>query len=74
MPNSNGDGLQRRRAVNANNQPQTDAGRLEAATEQAIAACGGNMQDAAKALIVACEPTECFNPYAIVVRAKALRK
>jgi hypothetical protein len=70
MPNLNGDGLQRRRAVNANDQPQTDADRLEAVTEQAIAACCGNMRDAAKALIVNCEPTECFNPYALVVSVR----
>ncbi|THD65330.1 MAG: hypothetical protein E7813_15310 [Bradyrhizobium sp.] len=32
--------------------PQADAERLEAATEQAIAACGGVARDAVKALIV----------------------
>jgi hypothetical protein len=35
--------------------PQADAERLEAATDQAIAACGGNARDAVKALIVANE-------------------
>src|SRR5450755_1952250 len=35
--------------------PQADADRLEAATDQAIAACGGNACDAVKALIVANE-------------------
>jgi hypothetical protein len=34
-------------------QPKSD--RLEAATDQAIAACGGNARDAVKALIVANE-------------------
>jgi hypothetical protein len=44
------------------NMPQTaapnskaDVDRLEAATDQAIAACGGNARDAVKALIVANE-------------------
>jgi hypothetical protein len=35
--------------------PQADADRLEAATDQAIAACGGNVREAVKALIVANE-------------------
>jgi hypothetical protein len=35
--------------------PQADADRLEAAADQAIAACGGNARDAVKALIVANE-------------------
>jgi hypothetical protein len=35
--------------------PKADADRLEAATDQAIAACGGNARDAVKALIVANE-------------------
>jgi hypothetical protein len=35
--------------------PQADAGRLEAATDQAITACSGNARDAVKALIVANE-------------------
>jgi hypothetical protein len=34
---------------------QADTDRLEFATDQAIAACGGNARDAAKALIVANE-------------------
>jgi hypothetical protein len=33
--------------------PQSDADQLEAATDQAIAACGGNAREAVKALIVA---------------------
>jgi hypothetical protein len=37
----------------ANPQPEPD--RLETATDQAIAACGGNARDAVKALIVANE-------------------
>jgi hypothetical protein len=37
----------------ANAQPEPD--RLEEATDQAIAACGGNARDAVKALIVANE-------------------
>ena len=32
--------------------PQADADRLEAVTDHAIAACGGNARDAVKALIV----------------------
>jgi hypothetical protein len=35
--------------------PQADADRLEAATDQAIAACGGDAREAVKALIVANE-------------------
>jgi hypothetical protein len=35
--------------------PQIDLDRLEMATDQAIAACGGNARDAVKALIVANE-------------------
>lgn len=38
--------------------PQADANRLEAATDQAIAACGGNARDAVKALILANELLE----------------
>jgi hypothetical protein len=33
--------------------PQSDADRLEAAADQAIAACGGDAREAVKALIVA---------------------
>jgi hypothetical protein len=33
--------------------PQSDADQLEAAADQAIAACGGNAREAVKALIVA---------------------
>ena len=39
--------------MSANPQPEPDA--LEAAADQAIAACGGNARDAVKALIVANE-------------------
>jgi hypothetical protein len=35
--------------------PQADADRLEAAADQAIAACGGDAREAVKALIVANE-------------------
>ncbi len=35
--------------------PPADADRLEAAADEAIAACGGNARDAVKALIVANE-------------------
>jgi hypothetical protein len=34
-------------------QPTSEPDRLEAATDQAIAACGGDARDAVKALIVA---------------------
>jgi hypothetical protein len=36
-------------------QPESEPDRLEAATDEAIAACGGNARDAVKALIVANE-------------------
>ncbi len=36
-------------------QPELEPDRLEVATDQAIAACGGNARDAVKALIVANE-------------------
>ena len=36
-------------------QPESEPDRLEVATDQAIAACGGNARDAVKALIVANE-------------------
>ncbi len=36
-------------------QPRSEPDRLEAATDQAIAACGGDARDAVKALIVANE-------------------
>jgi hypothetical protein len=35
--------------------PQSDADQLESATDQAIAACGGDAREAVKALIVANE-------------------
>ena len=38
--------------------PQADADRLEAAADQAIAACGGDVRDALKAVIVANEYLE----------------
>jgi len=38
--------------------PQSDPDRLEAATDEAIAACGGNARDAVKTLIVANEYLE----------------
>jgi hypothetical protein len=37
---------------------QEDGDRLDAATDQAIAACGGNARDAVKALLVANEYVE----------------
>jgi hypothetical protein len=40
--------------------PQADADRLEAATNQAIAACGGDARDAVTALIVANEFLEAL--------------
>ena len=39
-------------------QPKSEVDRLEAATDEAIAACGGNARDAVKALIVANEYLE----------------
>jgi hypothetical protein len=36
-------------------EPPSDADRLEVATDEAIAACGGNARDTVKALIVANE-------------------
>jgi hypothetical protein len=36
-------------------QPRSEPDRLEAATDQAIATCGGDARDAVKALIVAYE-------------------
>ena len=38
--------------------PQADADRLEMAADEAIAACGGDLRDALKALIVANEYLE----------------
>ena len=39
----------------SNPKPEPDPDRLEAVTDQAIAACGGDARDAVKALIVANE-------------------
>jgi stage V sporulation protein SpoVS len=44
--------------ANVEPNPQADADRLEAAVDQAIAACGGDVRDALKALIVANEYLE----------------
>jgi hypothetical protein len=44
------------RVMSGNPQPEPD--RLEVATDQAIAACGGNARDAVRALIVANEYLE----------------
>jgi len=41
-------------------QPTSEADQLEAATDQAIAACGGDARDAVKALIVAYEFLEAL--------------
>lgn len=43
---------------NAASNPQAEVDRLEGAADQAIAACGGNVRDALKALIVANEYLE----------------
>ena len=40
-------------AADPNSLPTSEPDQLEAATDQAIAACGGNARDAVKALIVA---------------------
>jgi hypothetical protein len=42
-------------SANPDGQPMPEPGRLELATDQAIAACGGNAREAVKALIVANE-------------------
>jgi hypothetical protein len=42
-------------SMSSNQQPEPDPDRLEAATDQAIAACGGDARDAVKTLIVANE-------------------
>lgn len=39
----------------AQSDPRSDAERLEAAADQAIAACGGDMREAVKALLIANE-------------------
>jgi hypothetical protein len=44
--------------ANVEPNPQADADRLETAVDRAIAACGGNVRDALKALIVANEYLE----------------
>jgi stage V sporulation protein SpoVS len=44
--------------ANVEPHPPADANRLEAAVDQAITACGGNVRDALKALIVANEYLE----------------
>jgi len=44
--------------ANVEPNPQADANRLEAAVDEAIAACGGDLRDALKALIVANEYLE----------------
>ena len=41
--------------MSANPKPEPDPNPLEAATDEAIAACGGDARDAVKALIVANE-------------------
>jgi hypothetical protein len=45
-------------AADPNSLPTSEPDQLEAATDQAIAACGGNARDAVKALIVANEYLE----------------
>ena len=44
--------------ANVEPDPQADADRLEVAVDQAIAACGGDLRDALRALIVANEYLE----------------
>ena len=44
--------------ANPENQPTSEPDRLEVATDQAIAACGGDVRSAIKALIVANEYLE----------------
>jgi stage V sporulation protein SpoVS len=44
--------------TNVEPNPQADIDRLETAADQAITACGGNVRDALKALIVANEYLE----------------
>jgi hypothetical protein len=44
----------------ADHQPTSEPDRLEVATDQAIAACGGDARDAVKALIVANEFLEAL--------------
>ena len=46
-------------AADPNSLPTSEPDQLEAATDQAIAACGGNARDAVKALIVA---NDFWNP------------
>jgi hypothetical protein len=46
--------------ANPESQPQPEPDRLEAATDQAIAACGGDARDTVKALIVANEFLEAL--------------
>jgi hypothetical protein len=46
--------------VDPESQPASEPDRLEAATDQAIAACGGDARDAVKALIVANEFLEAL--------------
>jgi hypothetical protein len=50
--------------------PEADADRLEAAADDAIAACVIASGDG----VAAGEPTECFNPNAAVMRAEALSR
>jgi hypothetical protein len=47
-------------AADPESQPRSEPDRLEAAADQAIAACGGDARDAVKALIVANEFLEAL--------------
>jgi hypothetical protein len=71
--------------ANTDNQPRSDPDQLEAAADQAIAACGGDIRAVLKALIVAneflesevCElmqAIECLSPAAAIERAQGLWK
>jgi stage V sporulation protein SpoVS len=57
--------------MSANPQPEPD--RLEAATDQAIAACGGDARQAVKALVVANEflESEIYELMQVVLHAYA---
>jgi hypothetical protein len=48
------------RTADPESQPRSEPDRLEAAADQAIAACGGDARDAVKALIVANEFLEAL--------------
>ena len=60
--------------VDPNSRPISESDRLEAAADEAIAACGGNARDAVKSLIVANEflgSEVCELMQAVVARLRA---